>query len=127
TGPWLYLLATLHLVITGALFAAYFTYAADLVPAGRRVEGIAIFGVAGMAPNGLGPWLGEALIEHTGFPGFVLAATGFALASLALTTLIEGPGAAAVHAPGPPTPARDLPRLALRGGPLPPVAAPVLF
>src|SRR5213078_3617760 len=45
TGPWLYLLATLHLVVGGALFASYFTYAADLVPAGRRVEGIAIFGV----------------------------------------------------------------------------------
>ena len=126
TGPWLYLLATLHLVITGALFAAYFTYAADLVPAGRRVEGIAIFGVAGMAPNGLGPWLGEALIEHTGFPGFVLAATGFALASLALTTLIEEPGAV-VHAPGPRSPARDMTRLVLRGGLLPVMAATVLF
>ncbi len=127
TGPWLYALATLHLVVGGALFASYFTYAADLVPAGRRIEGIAIFGVAGMAPNGLGPWLGEAIIEHTGFPGFVLAATGFALASVALTTLIEEPGAVPVHAPGPRSPVRDMARLVLRGGLLPVMAATVLF
>src|SRR5207245_2317192 len=75
----------------------------------------------------LGRWLGEALIEHTGFPGFVLAATGFALASLALTTLIEEPGAVPVHAPGPRSPARDMTRLVLRGGLLPVMAATVLF
>ena len=87
-GPWLYLLATVHLVVGGALFAAYFTYAADLVPPGRRAEGIAIFGVAGMAPNGLGPALGEVLIARTGWASFFLAATGFALVSFAVTTLM---------------------------------------
>ena len=127
TGPWLYALATLHLVVGGALFASYFTYAADLVPAGRRVEGIAMFGVAGMAPNGLGPWLGEAMIAHTGFPGFLLAATGFALVSLGLTTLIEEPGVVPVHAPAPRSAAHDMTRLVLRGGLLPVMAATVLF
>lgn len=87
-GPWLFLLATVHLVVGGTLFASYFTYAADLVPSGRRAEGIAIFGVAGMAPNGLGPALGEVLIARTGYAGFFLAASGFALVSLALTTLM---------------------------------------
>jgi len=127
TGPWLYVLATLHLVVGGALFAAYFTYAADLVPAGRRIEGIAIFGVAGMAPNGLGPWLGEAIIERTGFAGFLFAATGFALVSLALTTLIEERCAVPVHAAAPRSAARDMARLVLRGGLLPVMAATVLF
>ena len=88
TGPWLYVLATLHLVVGGALFASYFTYAADLVPAGRRVEGIAIFGVAGMAPNGLGPALGEALIAQHGFPALFLTATAFGLASCLLALLV---------------------------------------
>jgi len=129
TGPWLYALATLHLVVGGALFASYFTYAADLVPAGRRVEGIAIFGVAGMAPNGLGPWLGEGVIAHTGFPGFFLAATGFALASLALTTLVEErvPAPARAAPPAPRAAGRELARLVVRGGLLPVMAATVLF
>ena len=84
-GPLLFALATIHLVIGGALFAGYFTYAADLVPAGRRVEGIAIFGIAGMAPNGLGPALGEVLIARTGWSGFFFVATAFALVSFGLT------------------------------------------
>ncbi len=129
TGPWLYVLATLHLVVGGALFASYFTYAADLVPAGRRVEGIAIFGVAGMAPNGLGPWLGEALIARAGYPGFFLAATGFALVSLALTTLVEEHIPASAHPVDQPSRAagRELRRLVLRGGLLPVLAATALF
>jgi MFS family permease len=87
-GPWLFLCATAHAVVWGALFAAYFTYAADLTPASRRAEGIAVFGVFGMAANGLGPVLGEALIAWQGFPAFFLAAAGFGLVSLALTTLV---------------------------------------
>ena len=33
-GPWLYVWATVHAVVWGALFASYFTYAADLTPPG---------------------------------------------------------------------------------------------
>jgi MFS family permease len=84
-GPALAVLATAHLVLAGALFASYFTYAADLVPAGRRVEGIAVFGIAGMATNGLGPALGEALIARAGYGAFFLVAAGFAAVSTILT------------------------------------------
>jgi MFS family permease len=91
-GPLLTLVTALHLIAGGALFAAYFTYVADLLPPGRRAEGIAIFGVAGMAPNGLGPALGEVVIARAGYPAFFLVATFFALLSLALTTLVpSGP------------------------------------
>ena len=34
----------------GALFSGYFTFAADLVPASRRTEGLALFGVSGLLP-----------------------------------------------------------------------------
>lgn len=34
----------------GALFAGYFTFAADLIPEERRTEGIALFGVSGLLP-----------------------------------------------------------------------------
>lgn len=100
-GPALYALATFHLVVHGALFAAYFTYAADLVPAARRAEGIAMFGVAGMATNGLGPTLGEALIARAGWPAFFLVAAGFAAISTALSSRVaaRGPRATAVEVP----------------------------
>jgi predicted MFS family arabinose efflux permease len=112
-GVGLYALATLHLVVGGALFASYFTYAADLVPRTRRVEGIAIFGVAGMAPNGLGPALGEAVIARAGYPGLFLAATAFAALSLALTALVPAVrGGAAAVGPGP----HDLARVVRAGG-----------
>jgi MFS family permease len=87
-GPWLYVWATLHAVVWGALFASYFTYAADLTPPNRRAEGIAVFGVFGMTANGLGPMLGERIIAGAGFPAYVLTAVCFALVSVALTTLV---------------------------------------
>jgi len=125
-GTPLFVLSTVHLVVGGALFASYFTYAADLVPAGRRAEGIAIFGVAGMIPSGLGPALGEAMIAHTGYPGFFLTAAGFALVSLGLTALVptrRTPPQARVGTPR----GGDVLRT-LRHGGLPPVLlATVLF
>jgi MFS family permease len=87
-SPWLYLWATTHAVVWGALFASYFTYAADLTPPGRRAEGIAVFGVFGMTANGLGPMLGERIIAGAGFPTFLLTALGFGAVSVALTTLV---------------------------------------
>lgn len=83
-GPWLYVWTTLHDVVWGALFAAYFTYAADLVPPARRAEGIAVFGVAGMTANGLGPMVGEAVIARVGFPAYFGTAIAFALAATAM-------------------------------------------
>jgi predicted MFS family arabinose efflux permease len=87
-GPGLFVLTAFHLIVGGALFSSYFTYATDLVPATRRAEGIAIFGVAGMLTNALGPALGEVLIARTGYAGFFLTATAFGAVSLALTFAI---------------------------------------
>ena len=87
-GPWLYVWATLHAIVWGALFASYFTYAADLTPPARRAEGIAVFGVFGMTANGLGPMLGERIIAGAGFPAYLVTASCFAVVSVALTTLV---------------------------------------
>src|SRR5207244_6595102 len=75
-GPWLLAATVIHCVLWGALFASYFTYAADLVPPGRRAEGIAVFGAAGMLTNGLGPSLGEVVIAGAGFSAFFITAAG---------------------------------------------------
>lgn len=82
----------------GSLFAAFFTYATDVIPARRRAEGIAYFGIFGLLPDGLGPLLGEQLITAGGYPNYFLATAGFAAASLLISLLlptIQGSGRAA--------------------------------
>lgn len=87
---WPLVVATVaHWIVWGYLFAAYFTYAADLAPPSRRGEGLAIFGLWGILTNGLGPALGEWLIAQWGFPALFAVATGFASVSLALTLLVQ--------------------------------------
>jgi predicted MFS family arabinose efflux permease len=86
TALWVYTLV--HFVLWGALFVTYFTYAADLAPPARRTEGIAIFGVAGLLSAGLGPALGEVVLDRAGYPGLFLVAAGFGLVSLGLVALL---------------------------------------
>jgi MFS family permease len=126
-GVGLYLLGTVHLVAAGALFAGYFTYVADLVPPERRVEGIAIFGVAGMAPNGLGPALGEVVIARAGWSGFFAVATAFALVSLALIARLPSRPPLPVARPAGGIVVRDTGRLLRHGGLGAILAATALF
>ena len=79
-GPWIYVLRIAHGLSEAMLFTAFFTYAADWVPASRRTEGLALFGVSGMLPIALGGVLGDWLLGGSGFPA--LFATAGALAGL---------------------------------------------
>ena len=65
-GPALYALRVLHGVALGALFSVLFTIAADVVPAQRRAQGIAIFGISGMLPLALGGLMGDLLLSGAG-------------------------------------------------------------
>ncbi len=87
-GPRLLFLVATYGVASGSLFASYFTYASDIVPVSRRSEGIAMFGIWGMLPNGLGPWLGEILIAHGGFRVHFGVAAVFAVVSLCISQLL---------------------------------------
>jgi MFS family permease len=58
-GWMVYVVRVLVGIGTGALFTAYFTLAADIVPASRRTEGIALFGVTGLIPLIVNPIAGE--------------------------------------------------------------------
>lgn len=98
-GAPLLLLTVVHAVAVGTLFASYFTYATHIVPAERRIEGVAMFGVAGMLPNGLGPPLSEWLLATQGSPTYFLAAAGFSTVSLVITLLLHD--ARADHEGGP--------------------------
>ena len=54
-GPMVFVMRVLVGLGTGALFTGYFTLAADLVPVSRRTEGIALFGISGLAPLMVAP------------------------------------------------------------------------
>jgi MFS family permease len=81
----------IHGIGIGALFAAYFTYAADITPVGRRTEGLAIFGVSGILPSAIAPLLGEELVARFGFQALFAAATAFTAISLALSWNLPDP------------------------------------
>lgn len=49
-GPLVYGIRLLFGLGQGALFAGYFTVAADIVPESRRAEGLALFGLSGLVP-----------------------------------------------------------------------------
>jgi MFS family permease len=51
-----------HGFAQAAVFSVFFTYAADIVPASRRAEGIALYGISGMIPMALGGLLGDLVI-----------------------------------------------------------------
>ncbi len=75
----------LHGVAEALLFSALFTFAADYVPASRRTQGLALFGVSGMLPIAIGSGLGDWLAVHHGWSRVFLTASALAALSLALS------------------------------------------
>ncbi len=75
----------LHGVAEAMLFSALFTFAADYVPAARRTQGLALFGVSGMLPIAVGAGLGDRISQQYGWPWLFVTATAVALSSLALS------------------------------------------
>lgn len=88
-GPWIYLLRVLHGMSEALLFTAFFGYAADHVPASRRTEGLALFGISGMLPIALGGVLGEWALARGGFPDLFVLAAGLAVLSLLLSLPLQ--------------------------------------
>ena len=83
-GPWIYIVRILHGLATAMLFTSHFTYAADVVPASRRTQGIAIFGISGLMPIGLGGLLGDFILSIGDFTTLFITAMGLAVAALLL-------------------------------------------
>ena len=83
-----------HGLAQAALFSVLFTVAADIVPAQRRAEGIALFGVSGLIPLAIGGLLGEVVIVDGEYAGLFwmtgVAATGGFLCSLPLPETRRG-------------------------------------
>jgi len=81
-GPWLVCVRIAHGLAEAMLFSALFTLAADMVPASRRTEGLALFGVSGILPISLGGVLGDAILARASYA--TLFTTSCALAALSL-------------------------------------------
>lgn len=84
-GPWVYVVRIGHGVAEAMLFSALFTYAADIIPAGRRSQGIALFGVTGLLPIGVAGIVGDFVLSIAGFTELFLTAAGFAVLTLLLS------------------------------------------
>ncbi len=84
-GAGIYLLRILHGLSEALLFTAFFGYAADHVPASRRTEGLALFGISGMLPIALGGALGDWALTRGGFPDLFAMAALLAVLSLLLS------------------------------------------
>ena len=68
-GPLLWTARLTQGLAEGVLLTSYMVYAAEMVPADRRAQGIAIFGVSAMLPLALGGFLGDWAIATWGFTG----------------------------------------------------------
>jgi MFS family permease len=77
-----------HGIAQAAMFSVLFTFAADIVPANRRAEGIALYGISGMIPMAVGVLLGEWVIVDGDYSRVFQLAGACALAGLVVTALL---------------------------------------
>jgi MFS family permease len=75
-GPLVWALRVVEGVGNTMLYAALFTYAADIVPEARRTQGLALFGAAGVAPLAISGLLGDALLSFASYDALFLCAAG---------------------------------------------------
>ncbi|HEY8431932.1 MAG TPA: MFS transporter [Sandaracinaceae bacterium] len=90
-GPWLVVVRSLQGIAIGSLYSSLFTFAADIVPASRRTEGIGIFGVSGMLPISLGGLLGDFVLSYGSYRELFAVSAVVALAALAASLPLEEP------------------------------------
>jgi len=92
-GPWIYCVRFAHGIVWAAVLSALFTMAADLIPAERRIQGIGLFGVAGMLPLSVAGLVGDALLARGSYGVlFCFAAAAAASATLVVAMLPESRG-----------------------------------
>jgi predicted MFS family arabinose efflux permease len=105
-GPMVYVVRFLDGVASTMWYAALFTLGADLVPASRRTEGLAIFGAAGLITIGLGAQFGDAILTYAGYRAVFLGSLGCAVVGLLLSLTLRDVSNARASASG--RPARGL-------------------
>jgi MFS family permease len=84
----IYAVRVLHGAADGTARVALFALVFDLLPQGRRGEGMALFSLSGQGPAALGPPIGEALLKYFGFEVFFYVAAMLCLAAAAATAML---------------------------------------
>jgi len=95
-GPFVYVVRLLDGVAATMWYAALFTHGADLVPAQRRTEGLAIFGASGLITIGLGAAFGDAILAYANYRALFFGALGCSVLGLILCLRIRDVGLGAV-------------------------------
>jgi predicted MFS family arabinose efflux permease len=98
-GAWIYMVRIIHGLSEAAMFTAIFTYGADTVPASRRTEGLALFGVSGLLPIAFGGVIGDVIVARLGFGALFWAAVVFALSALVIAVALPEPSRTALLEP----------------------------
>ncbi len=83
-GPWLYVVRILHGIAVGGTFTVLVTIGADVIPASRRTEGLALFGVSGLLPIALGGLVGDLLLRTGNFDNLFITAGALAIVAYGL-------------------------------------------
>ncbi|MBK5266387.1 MAG: MFS transporter [Acidimicrobiia bacterium] len=81
---WVYALTIVHGIAEAVLFTSFVTYTADIVPASRRTEGMALFGVSGQMPLALGGLLGDFILRTSNYTTLFWVAVGLGTAAFAM-------------------------------------------
>ncbi len=90
-GVWVYVVRVIHGISEAAMFTVLFTFGADAVPASRRTEGLALFGVSGLLPIALGGVIGDLIVAEWGFDELFWAAAFFAAAAYVIALNLAEP------------------------------------
>ncbi|MGH7915334.1 MAG: MFS transporter [Candidatus Binataceae bacterium] len=94
----IYAVRVLQGAVDGTARVALFAMVYEILPDGRRGQGMSMFSLSGMGPAALGPLIGEALIKRFGFNVFFYVAAMLCLGAAAATAILaddRSPGAAA--------------------------------
>ncbi len=83
-GPHVYVVRVVDGAATAMWYTALVTHAADLVPPQRRTEGLALFGVSGLAAIGLGAQTGDVILSVATYQALFMGVLGLAVAGLLL-------------------------------------------
>lgn len=88
-GPYVFFVRLVHGVAQAGLFSVFFTIAADIVPASRRTQGIALFGISGMLPMSIGGLLGDFVLARGSWELFFLVDAAIAVVALVATFFVR--------------------------------------
>lgn len=84
----LYAVRVLHGAADGTARVALFAMVYEILPQGRRGEGMALFSLCGIGPAAFGPLVGEALLKHFGFTLFFYASSALCVGAFAVAAML---------------------------------------